>query len=54
MDSKAVGGVGRRRLVAWGGLAAAGVVAAGGPLGGAVGHAAPVHPARSTSSGAAG
>ena len=28
MDSGSVGGIGRRRLVAWGGLAAAGVVAA--------------------------
>ncbi|WP_067465833.1 serine hydrolase domain-containing protein [Actinomadura macra] len=42
MGSDFVGGVGRRRLLGWGGLAAAGVVAAGAPLVGArPGHAAP-------------
>ncbi|PRX97937.1 serine hydrolase domain-containing protein [Allonocardiopsis opalescens] len=35
MDSNAVGGIGRRRLLGWGGLAAAGVAAAGAQLVGA-------------------
>jgi hypothetical protein len=40
MDSDSVHGIDRRRLVKWGGLAAAGVVAAGAPLVGAgIGHA---------------
>ncbi|WP_169948147.1 serine hydrolase [Microbispora sp. H11081] len=42
MDLSSRGGVDRRRLVKWGGLAAAGLVAAGGPLASAgAGHAAP-------------
>ncbi|MFI6519741.1 serine hydrolase domain-containing protein [Spirillospora sp. NPDC050679] len=41
MGSDSVGGVGRRRLLGWGGLTAAGVVAAGAPLAGVrPGHAA--------------
>ncbi|MEN3539622.1 serine hydrolase domain-containing protein [Microbispora sp. ZYX-F-249] len=41
MDSGSIRGIDRRRLVKWGGLAAAGVVAAGGPLATAgPGHAA--------------
>ncbi|HEY9372506.1 serine hydrolase domain-containing protein [Streptomyces sp.] len=40
MDSDSVRGIGRRRMLGWGGLAAAGVVAAGAPLVGArPGHA---------------
>ncbi|MEV8632916.1 serine hydrolase domain-containing protein [Streptosporangium sp. NPDC051023] len=42
MDSDSVRGIDRRRLLGWGGLAAAGVVAAGAPpVGAQPGHAAP-------------
>ncbi|MBE1531329.1 hypothetical protein [Actinomadura algeriensis] len=42
MDSDSVRGIDRRRLLGWGGLAAAGAVAAGAPLSGAhPAHAAP-------------
>ncbi|TVT34823.1 serine hydrolase, partial [Amycolatopsis rhizosphaerae] len=41
MDSDSVRGVDRRRLLGWGGLAAAGVVAGGSLAGTQLAHAAP-------------
>ncbi|MFG3558977.1 serine hydrolase domain-containing protein [Micromonospora sp. NPDC047557] len=49
MDPNTARGIDRRRLIKWGGMAAAGVAAAGGPLvGTGTGHAGPAHadPAR--------
>ncbi|MFC0004478.1 serine hydrolase domain-containing protein [Micromonospora siamensis] len=48
MESNPVRGIGRRRLLTWGGVTAVGVAVAGGPPGAAVGHAAagPDHPPR--------
>ncbi|MGI5170531.1 serine hydrolase domain-containing protein [Spirillospora sp. CA-253888] len=49
MGSDSAGGIGRRRLLGWGGLTAAGVAAAGGPLAGArPGHAAQAPAGRDT------